>query len=122
MIAVEEFGENGLPVVKLEAKADALHKYERVKRELDTTSLRLDLQDPRTQQPAVRRQQGTRERAVLRGHVRARPAGLERRGFDAAEQEFRAALKLDPGKTPRRIANWRRSIEGAENSMTPCRN
>ena len=56
MMAEESFGESGLPMIKLDGKPDSLNKYERVKRELDTTSLRLDLQDPRAQQHPLPRQ------------------------------------------------------------------
>src|SRR5450432_2634140 len=43
--AEEAFGERGLPALKVDTKADSFYKYERVMRELDTTTLRLDLED-----------------------------------------------------------------------------
>ncbi len=44
--ALEAFGEKGLPVIKLDAKGDNLLKYERVIKELDTTTLLLELENP----------------------------------------------------------------------------
>ncbi|MGB2625174.1 MAG: tetratricopeptide repeat protein [Candidatus Acidiferrum sp.] len=96
VLAEEAFGRNGLPLVKLDGKADSFNKYERVKRELDTTALRLDLQDPRAQQHAVTATNGTPEKDAPAGHVRAGRQDLSAGKLDAADAEFRAALKLDP--------------------------
>lgn len=92
--AAQGFGTNGLPVLKIDAKADSLAKYQRVKRELDITSLRLELQDPNAQHA---------ENTVLAAEKDS-PAAHIRRGrqlvgggqLDAAEKEFHAALLVDP--------------------------
>ncbi len=44
--ALEALGSAGLPIIKLEAKKEAASKYERIKQELDTTTLRLELRGP----------------------------------------------------------------------------
>ena len=92
--AAQGFGPNGLPLLKIDAKVDSLAKYQRVKRELDITSLRLELQDPNAQHA---------ENAVLASEKDS-PAAHIRRGrqlvgagqLDAAEKEFHAALLVDP--------------------------
>jgi tetratricopeptide (TPR) repeat protein len=100
-VAVEAFGEKGLPSLKIDTKADSLNKFERVKRELDTTTLRLDLEDPRERKVNA----GTATGAdVSEAAMKESPAQYVRHGrqelnagrLDAAEQEFRAALALDP--------------------------
>jgi Tfp pilus assembly protein PilF len=82
-------------VLKLDGKPDSLIKFERFKPELDTTSLRLDLQDPHAQYPA---------NASIGSPAKDSPAQYIRHGrqemnagrLDAAEQDFRAALAADP--------------------------
>ncbi len=95
VLALEEFGEKGLPTLKLDGKADSLIRFERLKSELDTTTLRMDLLDPRAQRPA---------NAAVGSPAKDSPAQYIRHGrqemnagrLDAAEQEFRAALAADP--------------------------
>ncbi len=96
ILATEAFGEKGLPALKLDGKPDSLNKYERVKRELDTTALRLDLQDPRAEQHPVTVTSSTQEKDAPAGHIRVGRQELNAGRSDAAEQEFRAALKIDP--------------------------
>ena len=96
ILAIEEFGEKGLPSLKLDDKPESLFRYERMKPELDTTALRLDLQNPRT--PVV-------ANASIASPAKDSPAQHIRHGrqemnagrLDAAEQEFRVALAADPG-------------------------
>ena len=66
-----------------------------MKRELDTTALRLDLQDPRAQHTATATTSAPTSDAPAQ-HIRAGRQQLNAGRFDAAEQEFRAALKTDP--------------------------
>jgi tetratricopeptide (TPR) repeat protein/TolB-like protein len=93
--AIEEtLGPNGLPTIKPDSKA--LAKYQRVKPELDTTSLRLELEGPEAQQSA-----GTTTAAITPkdspvAHLRLGRQELGAGRLDAAEKEFRAALALDP--------------------------
>ncbi len=94
-MAEEAFGEKGLPALKLEGKADSLNKFERVKKELDTTILRLDLQDPHVQNSTTAVASSPVKDAPAR-HIRHGRQELNAGRFDSAEQEFRAALVLEP--------------------------
>jgi len=93
--AAEAFGENGLPLLKIDMKrGDSLTKYQRIKGELDMTSLRLELEGPQAQQNSSADAPGPRDSAVAhirRGRQEARAGRL-----DTAEQEFRAALAGEP--------------------------
>jgi len=93
--AQEALGPVGLPVVKLEAKKEVASKYERVKTELDTTSLRLEL---RGSDPALASNAEVGPQAdTPAAHVRLGRLDLAARNLDAAEKEFRAALQEEPG-------------------------
>ncbi len=93
--AEEVFGEKGLPLLKFDVKnSDSLTKYERIKRELDMTSLRLELEGPQMQQsvgadPVVPANGAVAH--IRRGEQEARAGRL-----DAAETEFRSALAAEP--------------------------
>ncbi len=95
VLSVEEFGDKGLPALKLDGKPDSLNRYERIKPELDISTLRLDLQVPRTQHLT---------NVSTTSPAKESPAQFIRHGrqemnagrLDAAEQEFRAALAADP--------------------------
>jgi tetratricopeptide (TPR) repeat protein len=92
--ALEALGPNGLPVVKLEAKKEAASKYERIKPELDTTTLRLELRGPDSlPSPSAEAAPTTDTPAA---HVRLGRLDLAAGRLDAAEKEFRAALPADP--------------------------
>ncbi len=93
--AEEAFGEKGLPLLKFDAKsADSLTKYERVKRELDMTSLRLELEGPQMQQSAGNDPAVPANGAVA--HIRRGEQEARAGRLDAAETEFRAALAVEP--------------------------
>jgi tetratricopeptide (TPR) repeat protein len=93
--ATEAFGEKGLPLLKFDSNtADSFTKYQRIKRELDVTSLRLELEGPQTQQNITADSAAPAKSAVAhirRGRQEARAGRL-----DAAEKEFRAALVAEP--------------------------
>jgi tetratricopeptide (TPR) repeat protein len=92
--ARESFGENALPLLKFDSKrADTFTKYQRVKRELDTSSLRLELEGPQMQQSAS---VVTAPRDGPVTHIRRGRQELHAGRLDAAEKEFRAALSTDP--------------------------
>jgi Tfp pilus assembly protein PilF len=98
-LAVEEFGPGGLPTLKFDVKTtNPFAKYERVKRELDTTSLRLELEGPEAQAQV----QQTADASVAppkvtpAAHLRLGRQELGAGRLDAAEKEFRAALTTDP--------------------------
>ena len=100
--ALDAFGEKNLPVLKPDPRTDWLAKFERVKRDLDTTSLRLELED-------VSAPSGATSTAATSPAAPASPASeaaaqavrqgrrqLRAGQFDAAEKEFQEALALEP--------------------------
>jgi tetratricopeptide (TPR) repeat protein/TolB-like protein len=92
--AQEALGSNGLPVVKLEAKKEAASKYERIKQELDTTTLRLELRGPDSlPSPSA---EAAPPADTPAAHVRVGRLDLAAGRLDAAEKEFRAALLAEP--------------------------
>jgi tetratricopeptide (TPR) repeat protein len=93
--AQESFGENGLPVLKLDSKSgDAVAKYQRIKPELDMTSLRMELEGPQTQQSAGSDAATMPNGAVA--HIRLGRQEYRAGRLDEAEKEFRAALAAEP--------------------------
>ena len=96
--AAETFGPDALPVVRLDAKKDTLLHLERVRTEMDTTALRLEI---------VSAGDSANAAAATAADT---PAAHQRRGrqelsagrVDAAEIEFRAALAADPGSASAR--------------------
>jgi tetratricopeptide (TPR) repeat protein len=95
VLAVESFGEKGLPSLKLDGKPDSLNRFERTKLELDTTTLRMDLQDPRAQQ-SLNASAASPAKDSPAQHIRHGRQEMNAGRLDAAEQEFRAALAADP--------------------------
>jgi tetratricopeptide (TPR) repeat protein/TolB-like protein len=87
--AEEMLGPGAVPVVKLDAKGEGLMRLERVKAELDTTTLRTEIETPAASALSTA--------ASSAGDA---PATRDRRGrqdiamgnMDAAEKEFRAVL------------------------------
>jgi tetratricopeptide (TPR) repeat protein/TolB-like protein len=93
--AAETYGEGGLPLLKIDAKnVDSLTKYQRVKRELDLTSLRLELEGPQMQQSLAADAPAPANGAVA--HIRRGRQEFRAGRLDSAEQEFRAALATEP--------------------------
>ena len=91
--AAETFGPDALPAVSLEAKKDSLAKLERVRTELDTTALRLEL----VAAGSVTNGQGTQSSTAETpaAHIRRGRQELSAGRVDGAEAEFRAALAGD---------------------------
>jgi tetratricopeptide (TPR) repeat protein/TolB-like protein len=92
--AVGAYGEKGLPAIKIDAKGENLLKYERVMKELDTTTLRLEMGNP-TVHPSVSAD-GTPAKATPAAHLRTGRQELAAGHLAAAEQEFQAAIAADP--------------------------
>jgi tetratricopeptide (TPR) repeat protein/TolB-like protein len=93
--ASEILGEKGLPLLKFDVKkVDTIAKYERVKKELDITSLRLELEGPQAQGSLTADSGASRDSAVARLRRGRQEMGAGR--LDFAEREFRAALVSDP--------------------------
>jgi len=93
--AEEEFGEKGLPLLKIDAKhPDSLARYERIKPELETTSLRLELQGPPSQSMSAAAVTVPADGSVA--HLRQGRQQLRAGRLDVAEREFQSALAIDP--------------------------
>jgi tetratricopeptide (TPR) repeat protein/TolB-like protein len=92
--ALEAFGPNGLPALKLDGKPESLAKYQRVSRELDTTALRMQLATPVAPTTATAESATPIDAAVA--HIRRGRQELGAGRLDTAEKEFRAALAADP--------------------------
>jgi len=92
--ANEAFGPNGLPAVKLDGNPESLAKYQRVRAELDTTALRLQLATPAPTGAAATESATPLDPAVA--HIRRGRQELAAGHLDSAEKEFRAALAADP--------------------------
>ena len=92
--AIQSFGPNGLPVLKLDGNPESLAKYQRVRGELDTTELRLQLATPAPAGTATAESAATFDPTIA--HIRRGRQELGAGQLDSAEKEFRAALAADP--------------------------
>ncbi len=97
--AAETFGPDGVPVIKLDAKADAkkdvLTRLQRVRPEMDTTALRLEIVSAGDSSNAAAAAAAAADTPTA--HVRRGRQELSAGRVDAAEKEFRAALAADTG-------------------------
>ena len=94
--ADEVVGEKGLPFLKLDSKdANSFVKFQRVKAVLDTTSLRLELDGSRFRRAADSDSSASATDSTV-AHLRRGRQEVVAGRLDAAEQEFRAALAIDP--------------------------
>ena len=91
--AAETFGPDALPVVRLDAKKDTLLHLERVRSEMDTTALRLEIVSAGDSANVAAAAVADTPAA----HIRRGRQELSAGRVDAAEVEFRAALVADPG-------------------------
>jgi tetratricopeptide (TPR) repeat protein len=96
--AAETFGPGALPAVwldtKLDAKKDTLVRLERVRTEMDTTALRLEIVSAGDSANAASASAMANTPAA---HIRRGRQELSAGRVDAAENEFRAALSADAG-------------------------
>ncbi|HKV24263.1 MAG TPA: tetratricopeptide repeat protein [Candidatus Acidoferrum sp.] len=90
--ASETFGPDALPTMHLDGGKDALAKLERVRTELDTTALRLDIVSAQASASASSPSAAADTPA---SHVRRGRIDLAAGRVDDAEKEFRAALATD---------------------------
>jgi tetratricopeptide (TPR) repeat protein len=90
--ANEALGPNALPAVRVEAKSDATSRLDRVKTELDTATLRLEMEAPESSATSAAESGGADTPA---GHVRRGRQELTAGRLDSAETEFRSALRGD---------------------------
>jgi Tfp pilus assembly protein PilF len=91
--AAETFGPDALPEVRLDAKKDTLLHLERVRTEMDTTALRLEIVSAGDTANAAAATSADTPAA----HIRRGRQELSAGRVDAAETEFRAALAADAG-------------------------
>ena len=91
--ATEALGPGALPVIHVDAKADALPHLDRIKTELDITELRLEIES--SVSPAVSAAAGGAT-MTPGAHIRRGRQELAAGRLDTAESEFRAALAADP--------------------------
>jgi tetratricopeptide (TPR) repeat protein/TolB-like protein len=89
--ASETFGPDALPDVRLDARKDTLLHLERVRTEMDTTALRLEIVSAGDTANAAAAAD------TPAAHIRRGRQELSAGRVDAAETEFRAALAGDPG-------------------------
>jgi Tfp pilus assembly protein PilF len=90
----QDFGEKGLPLLDFDLKRpESLAKYQRIKPELETTSLRLELQGPVQSASASA---VTLPSDGAAAHLRQGRQQMRAGRLDVAEREFRAALAVDP--------------------------
>jgi tetratricopeptide (TPR) repeat protein len=92
--AVAALGEKGLPAIKVDAKGENLLKYQRVIKELDATTLPLELENP-SLHPSLA-MNASANKITPAAHLRLGRQQLIAGHLDAAEQEFRAVTVADP--------------------------
>jgi tetratricopeptide (TPR) repeat protein/TolB-like protein len=92
--AVVALGEKGLPAIKVDAKGDNLLKYQRVTKELDATTLLLELENP-SLHPSLA-MDASANKVTPAAHLRLGRQQLIAGHLDGAEQEFRAVIVADP--------------------------
>jgi tetratricopeptide (TPR) repeat protein len=93
--ALETFGDQGLAPLNLDSNSDdAFTKYERIMPQLDTTSLRLELEGPQKPQGNGDSPAAPKDTSVV--HLRAGRLELRAGRLDVAEKEFQMALNADP--------------------------
>ncbi|MGH9677294.1 MAG: tetratricopeptide repeat protein, partial [Candidatus Acidiferrum sp.] len=90
--AAETFGPDALPAIKIDGGKDTIDRLERVRTDLDTTALRLELVSAES---ASSTSATTAAAATPSAHVRRGRQELSAGHVDAAESEFRAALTTD---------------------------
>jgi tetratricopeptide (TPR) repeat protein len=93
--AAETFGPDALPVVRLDAKKDSLLHLERVRTEMDTTALRLEIVSAGDSANASAATAAAADTPAT--HIRRGRQELSAGRVDAAETEFHAALAADAG-------------------------
>jgi tetratricopeptide (TPR) repeat protein len=91
--ATETFGPDALPIVRLDAKKDTLVRLERLRTEMDTTALRLEIVSAGDSASAAAATAAAADTPAA--HMRRGRQELSAGRVDAAEVEFHAALAAD---------------------------
>lgn len=92
--SVAALGAKTLPAIKVDAKGDNLLKYQRVTKELDPTTLPLELENPSLHPSTTIA--GSSIKVTPAAHLRLGRQQLIAGHLDIAEQEFRAVIVADP--------------------------
>jgi tetratricopeptide (TPR) repeat protein len=90
--ATEALGPNALPAIRMDPKNEAAALLVRIKTELDTTALRFEMEAPASAATAGA-SAGTAETTAA--HLRRGRLEMAAGRLDAAESEFRSALRAD---------------------------
>ncbi len=90
--ALEAFGPNGLPEIRLDAKNDFVPRMIRIKTELDVNAFRAGLESP---EPGASAAAASESSDTPAGYIRRARQELSAGHVDGAEKEFRAALAGD---------------------------
>jgi len=93
--ANEALGPNALSQVRTDVKGDAATRVERIKTELDTAALRLEIESAGSAVKAASADSASAAESVT-SHIRRARQELTAGRIDPAEREFRAALHGDP--------------------------
>ena len=93
--ATEALGPNALPQVRSDAKGDTTGRIERIKTELDTAALRLELESSGSGVKTASAGESATVDTVT-SHLRRGRQELSAGRVDAAESEYRDVLKSDP--------------------------
>jgi tetratricopeptide (TPR) repeat protein len=91
--AIETFGPDGLPEIRLDGKVETVARLSRLKTELDVTALRGEIES--AESPASGAAPDSPADASV-AHLRRGRQELSAGHADAAEKEFRAVLAADP--------------------------
>ncbi len=91
--AAEALGPNALPAVRLEPRADLISRLARVRMELDTTALRLEIASAAGMGNSAA---SSASLATLASHIRRARQELIAGHLDTAETEFRVVLRTEP--------------------------
>ena len=91
--ATEALGPNALPAIRMDPKNEAAALLVRVKTELDATALRFEMEAPSTSAASSGVENSTAESTAA--HLRRGRQELAAGQLDAAETEFRSALRAD---------------------------
>lgn len=91
--AVEALGPTALPTIRVDAKGEGLARLDRIKTELDITTLRLEIESSGS---AANSAAATSAADTPGAHIRRGRQELAAGRLDTAETEIRAALTADP--------------------------
>ena len=96
--AAEALGPNALPTIRFDSKSDTFTRLERIKNDLDITTLRLEIESTGTPGASASANAGAIA-DTPNAHIRRGRQELAAGHLDLAETEIRAALATDPANS-----------------------